>query len=276
MAGTISVLTPVKNESQFIGYGVMSILDYVDEIVYADGNSTDGTLEILRHIKKKYDDKDKIKLFINKDCKNLTTDYERLFNFLLRKCTSDYVWFLHPDMLVTKPHEVRDSLGTGLRYNVKVRSIAGEHYNLDISEGRTDRWHNIYRRAHGIHYYGYYGSRDEDFYFKDITGTEHTPFDIMYPKPYMSYTTSIDVIHFCECKPYDRRYEKMRKILKTTFPYLSDKAVDENAKVHPRVTLKNGTFNKTEFTFKKVNNVLHGLPVWKQYHREFEPLRKGV
>jgi len=276
MSNTISILTPVKNEAQFIGYGVMSVLDYVDEIVYADGNSTDGTLEILQHIKKRYDHKDKIKLCINKDCRNLQKDYERLFNFLLGKCKSDYVWFLHPDMLVTNPHEIREGLNDGLRYGINVRSVAGEHYNREIVSGRGGTWNNIYRNDYGIHYAGYYGSADEDFYFRDITGSSHDPYDIIYPKPYVSRLTDIEVYHFCECKPYERRYEKMCKILRTVFPHLKEEDVVKNAKVHPRVTLKNGTFNGAEFKFKKHGNLLHSLPVWKQYHEEFEKLRKGV
>ncbi len=35
----------------------MSILPCVDEVVYFDGGSTDGTLELLAHIKTKYDQK---------------------------------------------------------------------------------------------------------------------------------------------------------------------------------------------------------------------------
>ena len=30
----ISVISPVKNESQFIGYSVMSVLPYIHEIIY--------------------------------------------------------------------------------------------------------------------------------------------------------------------------------------------------------------------------------------------------
>ena len=47
----ISVIGPVKNEAQFIGYSIMAVLPYVHEFVYACAKSDDGTDEILDYIK---------------------------------------------------------------------------------------------------------------------------------------------------------------------------------------------------------------------------------
>ena len=59
----LSTFTIIKNEIDYVGYHIMSLLDFVDEMVFSDGNSTDGTLELIKYIKQTYDRSDKIKLF---------------------------------------------------------------------------------------------------------------------------------------------------------------------------------------------------------------------
>src|SRR3972149_5323434 len=100
---SISVFCPIKNEAQFIGYSIMSVLPYVDEFVYGDGNSTDGTIEIVEHIQQTYDTHKKIRLIKDVDFKNFSNDYINLYNRLIKECKSEYIWFLHPDMIVTNP-----------------------------------------------------------------------------------------------------------------------------------------------------------------------------
>jgi len=50
----IWVHTLVKNEEKFIWYAVMSVIDQVDKVLIWDTGSTDGTVEIIKRIKKKY------------------------------------------------------------------------------------------------------------------------------------------------------------------------------------------------------------------------------
>ena len=54
--------TLVKNEARFVWFAVMSVINYVDEILLWDTGSTDGTVEILKKIKRKYPKKVKLKL----------------------------------------------------------------------------------------------------------------------------------------------------------------------------------------------------------------------
>src|SRR5512139_2144121 len=97
---TLSAWSVIKNESQFIGYGLMSILPYVDEVVYFDGNSTDGTLELLDYIKTTYDKENKVKVFKDKDFNDFKDNYVRVFDECLKTCTGDHVIYVHPDMIL--------------------------------------------------------------------------------------------------------------------------------------------------------------------------------
>ncbi|KKQ95705.1 MAG: Glycosyl transferase family 2 [Candidatus Woesebacteria bacterium GW2011_GWB1_43_14] len=60
---TITAHTLVKNEARFVWFSVMSVIDYVDEVLLWDTGSTDGTIKILQEIKKRYPAKVKLRLF---------------------------------------------------------------------------------------------------------------------------------------------------------------------------------------------------------------------
>lgn len=263
--GTFIIL---KNEAEFLGYHIMSILDYVDEMIFADGNSTDGSLEIIDYIKKKYDKEDKIRLFLDKDCKNLQEDYVNLFNWTLKQVKSEYVWFLHPDMICLNPETIKPSLETkGIRYFVGMESIAGETRDLRIVSGRGGKWATIYRNDYGLHYYGNYGTTEEDCYFSDFTGDRHEFYTLVKYLPYNILESGIKLVHFCDCKPYERRLGRMICCLKNINPTLSDERIEEIAKKHPRVTLKDG--NEFKFTANEKQ-----LEIFEKYKDEFEPLRR--
>jgi len=262
----LGTFTIVKNEAEFIGYGIMSVLDHVDEMVFADGNSTDGTIEIIEHIQKTYDKKGKIKLFKNKDCKNLQKDYVKLFNWTIAQCKSDYIWFLHPDMICTK---FKPLSYKNIRYNVGMVSIAGDNRELIISEGRADKWATIFKNDYGLHYYGFYGSREEDMYFRDITGNSH----IYYKQtttPYIIGDSCIELFHYCDTKPYTRRLQRMIRCLENQQPNASKSDIREFAINHPRVSLQNGTILRANFAFK--HNNLPKSEVFDKYN--FERFRK--
>ena len=202
---SIGTFIIIKNESEYVGYSIMSVLDQVDEMVFADGKSTDGTLEIIDYIKRKYDKDNKIKLFFDKDCKNLQDDYVDLFNWTLKQVKSDYAWFLHPDMICLNPESIKDSIKGAIRYSVKMISVAGEERDLVISYGRGGRWASIFRNAYGLHYAGWYGVLEEDCYFRDFTGDEHEYYEAKKYLPYNIEKTEICLVHYCDCKPYARR-----------------------------------------------------------------------
>ena len=260
----------IKNEAEYIGYSIMSVLDYVDELVYFDGNSTDGTIEIIEYIQKKYDKDKKIKLFKNKDFSNFKEDYVRLNNDCLKACSGDYIWFLHPDMTCLNPEVIKQNIcGKYIRYNVKVDSIGGEKRDKLFTKGRLFRWQTIYKNDFGLHYYGYYGTPEEDFYFKDITGDDHSIYDFSNPKPYTIKDTNIKINHYCETKPYDRRLDKMIKVFGISNPQLTQEEVLEHIKEHPRVTLKGGIFRGVKF--EVIDNPKQA-DIFEKY-KEFEQFR---
>jgi len=246
---TISTFTILKNEVEFIGHHVMSLLNFVDELVFSDGNSTDGTIEIIQYIQKKYDHDKKIKLFLDKDCKDLQDDYVRLFNWTLAQCKSEYIWFIHPDMLCLNPQVIKPSLeSNAMRYSYKVRSFA--EGNKIITRGRGDRWYTIFKNAFDLHYWGYYGTAHEDLYFRDITGNQHVAHQLVEHLPYEIEDTPIEICHYCDTKPYERRYDRMLKVLKISYPGLEEKQYVELASSHPRVSLKDGQWNGVDFAFE--------------------------
>src|SRR5258708_10772779 len=53
----ISAHVLVKNEENFVWYSVISVIDYVDEVLIWDTGSTDNTKEIIKEIIKKYPNK---------------------------------------------------------------------------------------------------------------------------------------------------------------------------------------------------------------------------
>jgi len=87
----ITAHTIVKNEVRFLWYSVMSVINYVDEMLLWDTGSTDGTIEIIKELKKQYPEKIKVKFFDSVD-KNTFTD---LRNKMLAETKSD--WFIIVD-----------------------------------------------------------------------------------------------------------------------------------------------------------------------------------
>ncbi len=264
---SISVFSIIKNEVEYVGYGLMSILDYVDEICYADGNSTDGTIELIEHIKSKYDKDNKIKLFKDKDCMDLQESYLKLNNWILNQCTKEYAWFLHPDMICLNPEKIRE-MGDALRYTLKIASIAGERRELKIKEGRSDTWATIYKNAFGLHYHGYYGAQNEDLYFKDITEDEYIFWKELDYLPYEIADSGIRLYHYCDTKPYQRRLGRMKSVLKYGLGFKHDTGIEDIAKNHPRVTLQDsGEFKFEEFIGKQPE-------VFEKYKEEFDVFKR--
>lgn len=85
----IVVHTLVKNESRFLWFSVMSVIDHVDQIKIWDTGSTDGSLEIISEINKNPNSKDKI-LFKTFDSDSFSE--EKVRQKMLEKTSAD--WFI--------------------------------------------------------------------------------------------------------------------------------------------------------------------------------------
>lgn len=231
----------VKNERSWIRPHLYSWLPWVDQMAFWDGNSTDGTLEIIKEIRDTHPFGHKILLKENKDCANLQDDYVRLFNEMIQALDTDYCGFLHADMILDDPGNIKD-LGDAIAYYFHLRSFGGEPGGqmYEITKGRAKTWKDIFRRRDpdlGLHYFGFYGAKNEDCYFSKITGNSHVYHNENYEKyPYEVKDSGIKVSHFSDVRPYERRVSRMITCLLNQ-GYPKDFA-EKFSKVHPRVTFK--------------------------------------
>lgn len=268
MSLAISVVCPVKNEFPWIGYSILSALPYVHEFLYAVSPSEDGTQELLEYLEQKYPEK--IKPFPYPDFHpHDMAAYNESFNLGISRMTGSVAWFLHPDMIVTKGAELSEG---PLAWTVEVASYAGD-FHTKITKGRVNRWKNMHAKKFGFHYYGGYGSQNEDFYHADITGTAYKHYGTEFSKyPFDIAESGFSVNHYCELKSYKRRREKMELCLKTQNPWMADEAVKEMAAQHPRVTLQPSGTRYGTFEFEKVNDPIPD--VITKYEKEFSQFSK--
>jgi glycosyltransferase involved in cell wall biosynthesis len=269
----ISVISPVLNEIDFIGYSIMAMLPHVHEFVYTlDEQSNDGTRELLQHIKDKYAH-EKLIVLDHPTFKPLDTPkYNEAYNRCIREATGDAVAFIHPDMIVTKWPEV---ISPGpLAWWTNLTSYARDFQTI-IVKGRTNRWKNIHAKKFGIHYYGGYGSNNEAFYHSDITGTSYRDYGNDYTKyPFEVADSGIHLNHYCELKGYARRLEKMKLCLKMQHPEATDDWIEDKAIHHPRVTLETTTDRFGVFEFKES---VEAVPdVFNKYMEEFGSFKKEL
>lgn len=270
----ISIICPVKNEIQFIGYSVMSMLPHVHEFVYAIApSSDDGTVDLLRHIAKKYGQiGGKIRLLIQSkydfDPHDMNA-YNESFQDCIEESTGNTCAFIHPDMVVTKWNDPPEG---PLAWWTNVTSYARDMTTV-ITKGRCSQWKNLHAKKFGLRYLGGYGSANEDFYHSDITGKSLKHFGTDFQQyPFEVANSGIEVAHFCELKPYKRRLEKMKLCLKTQHPSFTDGLIEEMAVNHPRVTLEQSSSQFGQFEFTET---VQPIPeVFTKYKDEFESFQK--
>lgn len=273
----LSLICPVLNEDQFIGYSVMSFQKYIDELIYlVDQESTDGTIPLLNYIKNRYvGDKLKIVIDDRPGSHDMTNPVFNAgcYNLLLKHATGDAIVCAHPDMVCTNPEGILTIPEGPLSWWMGCRSFAGDVYT-EIIEGRHNRWKSMFAKKFGLHYYGGYGDTTEDFYFRDITGDVHKhhgqdfdayPFEVGY--------AGFDVNHYCEMKPYAYRFQKMVKCLMTQGKHITKEVAEEAAANHPRVTLQTGP---SPFGYFEIGPTKQPIPeVFEKYYEEFNQFIKN-
>lgn len=248
---SIGAYTIVKNERPWIGPFLASWLPWLDQISLFDGNSTDGTLEIIRDFINRHPHGYKIKLTEDKDPKNLQQDYVKLFNECMWALDTDWAAFLHPDMIPVNPEAIKN-IGDGIAYYSHMDSYAGEPGGALLKiNGRMKAWKNIYRLRNpnlGAHYFGFYGAANEDTYFSEITGDNHDFHNDFTKYPYEVKDSGLKVMHFSDVRPYERRLDRMIKCLLNQ--NYAPEVVEAIAKNHPRVNFKDCswmTFEPAEY-----------------------------
>ena len=235
----------MKNEAAWISGHLSSWLSHLDEMVFFDGNSTDGTLEIIRGFMAEDKDGHKIKLFTDRDPANLKEDYERVFNDCLRSLSTTLAAFIHPDMILSSgdTNRIRAMGNSPVALSSKMRSFAGEPDGplLEIV-GRAEVWKNIYRLRNpdlGAHYHGFYGAVAEDVYFSAITGEQHAHFGgNLKEYPYAVEDSGLEILHFSDVRTRERRIDRMVKC-GISQGVTAEKSLDVAVR-HPRVTLEDG------------------------------------
>lgn len=266
----ISATTTVLNEVEWIGYSIMAAAPYLHEFIYAlDANSNDGTRELLAHIKQKYLGNRITVINVPNFHPTETQAYNESLNVCVRAAQGDACMFLHPDMIITEAGEADPH---ALAWYTHMTSFARD-MNTVITEGRATKWKIIHAKKFGLHYYGVYGSQNEDFYHSEITGKSYKHYGEDFLKyPYQVGDSHIKINHYCELRPYKRRLEKMKLCLKALSPNASDAVIEEAAVQHPRVTLEPSS--KRFGTFKFTEKQVEVPKVFEQYQKEFSAFIK--
>lgn len=264
----VAVIAPVYNEAPWIGYSIMAARPYVEEFVYAvSPKSNDGTIEILRHIAKNYGG---VRILLQSKYDFDPMDmkaYNAAFNDCIDQTRCDATWFLHPDMVVVKGGALQEG---PLAWWTNIRSFAGD-LNTQITKGRATRWKNIHAKKYGLHYFGGYGSVNEDFYHSDITQRSYKHYGEDFLRyPFEIADSGFVINHYCEVKSYKRRLEKMKRCLQTQHPNCDSKRIEEMATHHPRVTLEQSSDQFGRFEFSPSAEPIP--EVITKYKDEFESL----
>lgn len=274
----IAAIAPVLNEVDFIGYSIMAALPGIDSFHYGiDAKSSDGTFELVKMLA---DTVGKGKVFYYKgpvfnidpmDRKQYNGAFNALIACAMSK-TPDAILFLHPDMIITNPEIISDIPDDAVAWFTHMRSFSGD-LKTEITKGRSTQWKNLHCPRFGLEYFGEYGSQNEDFYHRDITGKSYKHYGTEFSKyPFRVADSGIKINHYCELKDYKRRFEKMTLCLRTLHPTFSDERITELATQHPRVTLENSSkqFGAFEFTESK-----EPVPViFEKYKTEFNQFVK--
>jgi hypothetical protein len=209
-------------------------------MVFYDGNSKDGTLQILKGYASR---NPKVKVFEGKDPENLEEDYVKMFNNCMRELSTDLAIFLHPDMLPANPQVIKNIPNDIIAGSCIMRSFAGEPFgDLFEIKGRGVIWKNIYRLKNpdlGAHYHGFYGAQNEDTYFSEITGNEHKHYGSDIGKyAYPVHNTGLEIYHYSDVRTYPRRLNRMIKCL--SHQGMTKEDAEKKAPFHPRVSLRDG------------------------------------
>ncbi|TDT67872.1 glycosyltransferase involved in cell wall biosynthesis [Hypnocyclicus thermotrophus] len=220
----ISAIVMVKNEEEYIGYSIMSMYKYVDEILVVDGGSTDGTVEIINEIIAKYDLDKKIVFWEDlrpkKELIHVRTD-------MVKKCKGEWILRLEGDEVYSdfNAKQVRNFVKKKLR-NSNVKSIGWPyHFFVDnlktkVPVGEPHTFATIMiKNEEGIHAEHHYrDGKSETFYDEGWFDKDRKEVSIWHPYDNrILVSRNIAIHHYAFFKSTTRHNEYAEKCLKESF-----------------------------------------------------------
>lgn len=216
-------------------------------MTFFDGNSTDGTLDVIKDFQKYHPHGKKIILVEGMDPGDVSGEgkdaYTRMFNECMWTLPTDLAFFNHPDFIPMNPEVLATMNRDGVAYSVHMDSFGGDpDGQLYKINGRDPAWKCIYRLRNpnlGGHYFGAYGAWNEDVYFEALTGEAHDHYGSDFRHyPYAVVSSGLLVNHYSDVRTRQRRLERMLKVLANQ-GHPAERLMDI-ANKHPRVTLQDG------------------------------------
>jgi glycosyltransferase involved in cell wall biosynthesis len=142
----IAVHTLVKNEARFVWFAVMSVINHVDRVILWDTGSTDGTVEIIKEIKRIYPQKVSLKLLGSVDIDEFTEVRQKMLEetdedwFMI--VDGDEVWWegsiVEIKNIILKKGENLDTIVT------RNYSVVGDIYHYQSEKSGKYRIGNLY------------------------------------------------------------------------------------------------------------------------------------
>lgn len=93
-SGRLSCIVMVKDEEEYVGYALMSVLPWVDEVIVVEGGSSDGTLAILEEIQRNHDPENKVEIVVDTRPKNRLIEVR---SEMVARCTGEWILRLEGD-----------------------------------------------------------------------------------------------------------------------------------------------------------------------------------
>lgn len=234
----ISVIYRIKNEEEYLYNSVTAIIDYVDEVILVDNQSSDKSPEIIKKLKNIYPQK--IKFFryphpiakVGLESRNLALENKKspshivnFTNWCLEKCTKPYILPWAPDHLATpeleqsiknfkkSPHQLFFSRGLNiypdLEHSVKtIKNRVGLEENF--FGGAFDTYLTEYTFNECRIFPKKFSRYSFDFpYLESFT----SPF-LSFPK-YIYFDKKISFLHlkFCKKNPYQILSDDIKNVI---------------------------------------------------------------
>ncbi len=155
----------VKNEENFVGYAIKSVINYVDSIIVFDTGSTDKTVEIIQNLAKEYPNKI---IFEEKGIADGKRHTE-LRQEMLARTKTDWFMILDGDEIWTE-RGIKEALGIIRKNNPTIECIdapfyicVGDIYHRTIKKGQMERkaykdffYPRFLKITNGVHWIGDY------------------------------------------------------------------------------------------------------------------------